>query len=193
MTTLLFRKLLLVLILLFLFEGLSYGASAGKSWKLSPGQLKYVNAYGYPQMFMLVFDKPTGRSNAKARRIETWIYGMRAKFAVFDNGFFSEEQPTGVVFPDFSQVPHTPLNPTKFAAGMTENDISRVYGKPDSIETAQLGRHTYRVLRYLARERKPGILNVTFYDGVLAGVVAGVAIQPDDIRKLGSDLERGLP
>lgn len=186
----------MLLILLFLLSGLSYAAPAGKSWKLSPGQLKYVTSYGYPQLFMLVFDRPKGRSAAKARRIESWIYLTRAKFAVFDNGYFSEEQPTGeagIVLQDASQRPHTPLNPAQFSAAMTENDVTRVFGKPDTIETAPFGRHTYRVLRYLSKDRGAGILNVTFYDGALAGVVAGFAIQPADIRKLGRDLERGLP
>jgi hypothetical protein len=194
MTTTLFNKrFVLVLILFFFLNGLSYAAPAGKSWKLSSSQRKYVNSYGYPQLFMLVFDRPRGRSAAKARRIESWIYVTRAKFAVFDNGYFFEEQPTGAALQDASEVPHTPLNPTQFAAAMTENDITRVYGKPDTIETALFGRHTYRVLRYLSKNRGAGILNVTFYDGTLAGVVAGFALQPADIKKLGRDLERGLP
>lgn len=196
MTTMLSKKrLLLFLALLFLFEGVSNGASVGKSWKLSSGQRNYISMYGYPQLFMLVFDKTKGRGVAKTRRIESWIYITKAKFAIFDNGFFSEEQQIGAtgVVPDSSQVPHTPLNPTQFAAGMTENDITRVFGKPDTIETAPFGKHTYRILRYLSKDRESGILNVTFYDGALAGVVAGFAIQPSDIRKLGRDLEGGLP
>lgn len=194
MTTTLFNKRFVpVLILLFLLSGLSYAAPAGKSWKLSAGQRKYINFYGYPQLFMLVFERPKGRSAAKARRIESWIYMTRAKFAIFDNGYFSEEQPTGAVLQDASDVPHTPLNPTQFTAAMTENDVTRTFGKPDTIETAPFGKHTYRVLRYLSKDRVAGILNVTFYDGALAGVVAGFALQPADIKKLGRDLERGSP
>lgn len=194
MRTILFKnRLLLMLVLLLLFDGLSYGASAGKSWKLSQAQLRYVNSYGYPQLFMLVFEKPKGRSSAKIRRIESWIYITREKFAIFDNGFFSEEEPFGAVLPDSSQIPHTTLNPSQFTAGMTEKDITRAYGKPDHIENALFGRHTFRVLRYLSKARESGILNVTFYDGTLAGVVAGFALQSPDIRKLGRDLEGGLP
>lgn len=193
MTAMLFKKrLFLVLILLFMFEGLSYGAPAGKSWKSSSSQRKFIKAYGNPELFMLVFDRHAGKGSI-ARRIESWIYLSQSKFVIFDNGFFSEEQPTDAAFPDLSQVPATPLQPSKFYAAMTQRDITRIFGKPDAIETAKLGRHTFRTLRYLKSERQTGILNVTFYDGRIAGVVAGFALQPADIKKLSRDLERGVP
>ncbi len=187
------RKMLLpFFIFCFLFGGISHGASAGKSWKLSSTQRKFVKAYGNPELFMLVFDRPQGKG-ATARRIESWIYLAHSKFVIFDNGFFSEEQPADASLQGLSQVPATPLRPAKFHAAMAQNDITRIFGKPDNIETAKFGRHTFRTLRYLKTERRTGILNVTFYDNRIAGVVAGFALQPADIEKLGRDLERGMP
>jgi hypothetical protein len=194
MITLPFRKkLLLVAIIFLLVQGVSYGSPTAKSWKLSSAQRKYVKAYGNPELFMLVYDHLSGKGPSKARRIESWIYLAHSKFVIFDNGFFSEEQPTGAEFPNLSQVPRTPLQSSKFHAAMTQSDITRIYGKPDTIESSKLGSHTFTTMRYLKRERRAGILNVTFYDDKMVGVVAGFAIQPPEIEKLRKDLERGTP
>lgn len=183
----------LLLLICFLLSDLSYAASAGKSWKLSHSQRKFVSAYGHPQLFMLVFDYPAGKETSRPRRIESWIYLARSKFVIFDNGFFSEEQPTGTTVADLSQAPHTRLKPSAFHSTMKENDVIRAYGKPGSVETADLGAHHFRTLRYLKKDKMPGILNVTFYDGKLAGVVAGFAIQSPDMEVLKRDTRRGAP
>lgn len=183
---------LFVVVLLFLPD-LSHAASGGKSWKPSRSQRLFVNAYGHPELFMLVFDYPAGKGTARPRRIESWIYLSRSKFVLFDNGFFSEEQPTGTGKSDVSPVPHTRLRPSNFNASMKESDIVRAYGKPGSVETAALGAHHFRTLRYLNRDRSPGILNVTFYDGKLAGVVAGFAIKSPDMEVLKREIRRAAP
>ncbi|TAN40085.1 MAG: hypothetical protein EPN25_08855 [Nitrospirae bacterium] len=190
MTTGSIRKYIgLTMLILLLACGLSLAAANPKG-RLSVTQQKYYKSEGAPQLFIIVFDHDKKRGSIP-RRIDAWIYLQQAKFVIFDNGYFTEEQPTGATLPDLSQLPHTPLDPGRFHAGMTSKDINRLYGKPDSVETAKLGKHTFRTLRYLTRQSRSGILNVTFYDNRLAGVVAGFALQPDDLDALSRDLQRG--
>lgn len=184
---------LLFLACLFVLPELSYGASAGKSWKLSRSQKQFVSAYGHPQLFMLVFDHSGGKGTSRPRRIESWIYLARSRFVIFDNGFFTEEQPTGATITDLAQAPRTRLKPANFHSSMKESDVVRAYGKPGSVETADLGAHHFRTLRYLKTDKAPGILNVTFYDGKLAGVAAGFAIQSPDMEALKREIRRGAP
>ncbi|MHB8881796.1 MAG: hypothetical protein ACYC69_09870 [Thermodesulfovibrionales bacterium] len=179
----------LTMLSLLLVCGPAFAAPANPKGRLSGSQQKYHKAQGAPQLFIIVFEHDKKRS--APRRIDAWIYLQRAKFVIFDNGYFTEEQPTGAALPDLAELPFTPLDPGRFHAGLTSNDITRLYGKPDIIETSKLGRHTFRTLRYLSRENKSGVLNVTFCDNRLAGVVAGFALQPDDLDALGRDLQRG--
>ncbi|MBA4374221.1 MAG: hypothetical protein C0402_15325 [Thermodesulfovibrio sp.] len=186
-------QVLLAATLFLLLQGLSYGGAAGNSWKLSSSQRQYIKTYGSPQQFILLYDLPEGNVSAAPRRIESWIYLSAARFVLFDNGFFSEEQPTGVKVPKLSEAPHTRLKPERFHSSMTQKDIIRTFGKPDTTETAAFGSHTYTILRYLSKARKPGVLNISLYDGKLAGVVAGFAIQPADMDTLRKDLQGRMP
>lgn len=67
-------------------------------YQLSNAQVRYMQAYGPPDLFLLSFgfeeiDTATKsvRALATPRRIEVWLYIQQGLRVVFDNGFFAKE------------------------------------------------------------------------------------------------------
>ncbi len=96
---------------------------------------------------------------------------------IFDNGYFTEEVPTGVPLEDPEVLPPTDLNPTQFSPATRKDDLRARFGEPDKVESTKLGRHLVDVYRYLTPSK--GIKSFTFYDGRLQALVAGFAILPE--------------
>ena len=160
------------------------GRSEASSYTLSPAQMRYVKTFGYPEQFILVFvteemdiEKRVKRVLPQPRRLEAWLYLTRERYVIFDNGYFTEEVPTGVPVEDPEILPPTDLRPTQFTPATTTADFRARYGKPDKVESTKLGRHLVEVYRYLTPSK--GIKSFTFYDGRLQAIVAGFAILPE--------------
>ena len=171
------------------FFPLSQSASAAEGkreasrYTLSSSQKRYVKTYGYPEQFILLFisekvdfQKRVRKVLPQPRRIEAWLYITRERYVIFDNGYFTEEVPTGVPIEDPEILPPTDLNPTQFTPAMTRSDIKSRFGKPDTVEPVKLGKHLVEVYRYLTPSK--GIKSFTFYDDRLQSIVAGFAILP---------------
>ncbi len=159
--------------------------------KVSSTQQKFVNALGYPDQFVILFvyDRLDERKRAlkrlaKPRTLEAWLYarGQRT-YAIFDNGYFTEEARIGPDILD-DPPPQARVRPQQFAPGMTKVKAARVFGEPNSMETSRLGSHRYEVLRYVSPERGAGVLSLTFLDGRLVCVMAGLAVQVPDVQAL---------
>ena len=158
--------------------------SDSSSYPLSPSQKRYIKTYGYPEQFILLFiseevdfQKRVKKVLPQPRRIEAWLYITRERYVIFDNGYFTEEVPTGVSIDDPEILPPTDLNPTQFTPAMTRSDITSRFGKPDTVEPVKLGTHLVEVYRYLTPVK--GIKSFTFYDDRLQSIVAGFAILPE--------------
>lgn len=158
--------------------------SNASSYPLSPSQKRYIKTYGYPEQFILLFiseevdfQKRVKKVLPQPRRIEAWLYITRERYLIFDNGYFSEELPTGVSIEDPEILPPTDLNPTQFTPAITKSDITSRFGKPDTVEPVKLGTHLVEVYRYLTPVK--GIKSFTFYDDRLQSIVAGFAILPE--------------
>jgi len=163
--------------------GFSAEARSG-SYALSPSQKRYVKTHGYPEQFILLFiseevdfQKRVKKVLRRPRRIEAWLYMTRERYVIFDNGYFTEEVPTGVAIEDPEILLPTDLNPTQFTPAMTRSDITSRFGKPDTVEPVKLGKHLVEVYRYLTPVK--GIKSFTFYDDRLQSIVAGFAILPE--------------
>jgi hypothetical protein len=158
--------------------------SNASSFPLSPSQKRYIKTYGYPEQFILLFiseevdfQKRVKKVLPQPRRIEAWLYLTRERYLIFDNGYFSEESPTGVSIEDPEILPPTDLKPTQFTPAMTRSDITSRFGKPDTVEPVKLGKHLVEVYRYLTPVK--GIKSFTFYDDRLQSIVASFAILPE--------------
>ena len=160
------------------------GKREASRYTLSSSQKRYVKTYGYPEQFILLFisekvdfQKRVRKVLPQPRRIEAWLYITRERYVIFDNGYFTEEVPTGVPIEDPEILPPTDLNPTQFTPAMTRSDITSRFGKPDTVEPVKLGKHLVEVYRYLTPVK--GIKSFTFFDGRLQAIVAGFAILPE--------------
>lgn len=175
----------LALTILFSFSQPVFSAEARTgSYALSSSQKRYIKTYGYPEQFILLFiseevdfQKRVKKVLPQPRRIEAWLYLTRERYLIFDNGYFSEESPTGVSIEDPEILPPTDLKPTHFTPATTKGDILARYGRPDTVEPVKLGKHLVEVYRYLTPVK--GIKSFTFYDDRLQSIVAGFAILPE--------------
>lgn len=159
--------------------------SEASSYALSPTQKRYIKTYGHPEQFILVFvteevdfQERIKRVLPQPRRLEAWLYLTRERYVIFDNGYFTEEVPTGVPIDDPEILPPTDLHPTQFSPATRKNDLRSRFGAPDKVESTRLGRHLVEVYRYLAPPK--GIKSFTFFDNRLQSVVAGFAILPPE-------------
>lgn len=159
------------------------GKREASRYTLSSSQKRYVKTYGYPEQFILLFiskkvdfQKRVKKVLPQPRRIEAWLYITRERYVIFDNGYFTEEVPTGVPIEDPEILPPTDLHPTQFTSATKIADLTR-FGAPDKVESTRLGRHLVEVYRYLTPSK--GIKSFTFYDGRLQAIVAGFAILPE--------------
>lgn len=159
--------------------------SEASSYALSPTQKRYVKTYGYPEQFILVFvteevdfQERIKRVLPQPRRLEAWLYLTRERYVIFDDGYFTEEVPTGVPIEDPEILPPTDLHPTQFTSATKIADLRSRFGAPDKVESTRLGRHLVEVYRYLAPSK--GIKSFTFFDNRLQSVVAGFAILPPE-------------
>ena len=160
------------------------GKREASRYTLSSSQKRYVKTYGYPEQFILLFisekvdfQKRVKKVVPQPRRIEAWLYITRERYVIFDNGYFTEEVPTGVPIEDPEILPPTDLHPTQFTSATKIADLRSRFGAPDKVESTRLGRHLVEVYRYLTPSK--GIKSFTFYDGRLQAIVAGFAILPE--------------
>ena len=158
--------------------------SEASSYALSPTQKRYIKTYGYPEQFVLLFvseeldpEKRVRRVLPQPRRLEAWLYLTRERYVIFDNGYFTEEVPTGVPVEDPEIFPPTDLHPTQFTPATKIADLRARFGAPDKLESTRLGRHLVEIYRYLTPSK--GIKSFTFFDNRLQSVVAGFAILPE--------------
>jgi hypothetical protein len=159
--------------------------------KISSTQKKFVNALGYPDQFVILFvydqldeKKRVLKQLSRPRTLEAWLYarGQRT-YAIFDNGYFTEE---ARIEPDIAgdPPPLAKVRPQQFAPGMTKARAARLFGEPEHVEAVDLGKHRYEVLRYVSPERGAGVFSLTFLDGKLVCVMAGLALQVPDVQAL---------
>jgi hypothetical protein len=144
----------------------------------STDQAKFVSARGYPHLFTLGFVTEGLNSSghvaplASPRRIESWAYnGAKLTSALFDNGFFINQQTWG----DHAPIQSTNLRPDQFSLGMTEAQIITVMGQPSCVETLHVAGRSMRYLRYNATSQSP-VATVTLENGTLLSVTAGFVL-----------------
>lgn len=146
-------------------------------------QIKYLQAYGLPHQFILLFLDQGNSSQGQSmkvrlsRRIETWIYPKHGFRVMFDNGFFIKEvrlEPGNAS----EKLPSTSLKPMEFNPDTTQEEINDRFGKPDKTETVTVGSHQFEVYRYL--NLAGGVKSFTFFDNQIVGVAAGFAIVPNE-------------
>jgi hypothetical protein len=143
---------------------------------LSPSQAAFVRARGLPIAFTLSFASAELDASGLAvrtpeRRLEVWVYpGSPARIAGFDNGLFVDEQSLGAPL----SAPRLSVSPGEFAPTSARADVVAALGPPARVETADLGGASLEVLRY----DDPDIVAVSFVDGEITSVVAGLQVQP---------------
>ena len=161
--------------LVWLGAALALVGCAGQD-PLSETQRAFLTAGGAPIVFTIALADqevdPSGLVvSAPRRRVDVWMYGgASAQRLVFDNGYYVGAASLGAA------VTARPLevSPGDFTHGMSRAEIERVLGPPDRVETDRLGSRDLEVLRWDA----PEVVSVSFVDGELTSVVAGLQVTP---------------
>ena len=143
---------------------------------LSETQRAFLSARGAPIVFTIALanqevDASGMIVEAPPRRIDVWMYGgAPAQRVVFDNGFYVDSASLG------GGVTATPLrvSPGDFTHGTSREEVERTLGPPDRVETEMLGTRSLVVLRW----DSPDVVAVSFVDGELSSVVAGLQVRP---------------
>lgn len=143
---------------------------------LSDTQQRFLSVRGNPSVFTIAFaDREldaTGMAVATPeRRVEVWLYdGSPARQVVFDNGFYVRTQ----MAVSGLSAPSLEVSPADFTHGMARAEVEARLGAPDRVETGMLGSQSLEVLRY----EVPDVVAVSFVDGALTSVVAGLQVSP---------------
>ena len=163
------------------WDGTRTSGGGSTNGTLSSDQQAFVNARGLPPQFVILFATETLDPSgvrvplAAPRRIETWFYNLgQLRAAVFDNGFFINEDVLGPSAP----LRPTPLSPAQFRPGQTRSEVEALLGIPSCEQSVDLGGEQLTALRYQASASNP-VHAAVLSNGVIASVAAGFAIQPD--------------
>lgn len=146
------------------------GGSQGSTQEL------FVSLRGMPLVFTTVFASAeldgTGLVvDAPERRIDAWVYpGDPAEMVRFDNGFFVDEQ----ALSGSLSGARLDVSPLAFGPTTTRADVEALLGAPAEVETGDVGGAPLEVLRY----RDPDIVAVSFVEGEITSVVAGLEVTP---------------
>lgn len=152
---------------------LSLGCSGESS---SGSQASFIEVRGLPLAFTSLFASAELDSSGLAvdtpeRRLDVWIYpGDPAELVRFDNGYFVDEESLGASLTGA----RLSVSPGDFSATTTPADVEAALGAPAAVETADLQGASLEVLRYA----DPDIVAVSFVDGEITSVVAGLQVQP---------------
>ena len=152
------------------------GCGGGSGGSLSQSQRATLAVRGAPIVFTVALaDQELDASGmavaSPPRRIDVWMYaGDPAERVVFDNGFYVDTQALdGAVTADPLEV-----SPGVFGHGTTRAEVEAALGAPREVEAETLGGADLEVLRY----DEPDVVAVSFLDGALVSVVAGLQVSP---------------
>lgn len=136
----------------------------------------FVSLRGQPLVFTTIFASAELDSSGLAvdtaeRRIDAWVYpGDPAEMVRFDNGYFVDEQALSGPLSGA----RLSVSPLAFGPTTTRADVEALLGTPAQVEMGDVGGAPLEVVRY----RDPDIVAVSFVEGEITSVVAGLEVTP---------------